>query len=41
MPNGDLDLADIDFSQPLDPGFAPQLDESVFPAKDKDEDANG
>jgi hypothetical protein len=41
MSNGELDLADIDFSQPVDPGFKPQLDESEFPAKDKDEDANG
>lgn len=41
MPNGELDLADIDFSQPADPAFVPELDESEFSAKDKDEDANG
>lgn len=41
MPNGELDLADIDFSQPFDPNFVPDLDESEFPAKDKDDDANG
>jgi hypothetical protein len=41
MPNGELDLADIDFSQPFDTNFVPDLDESEFPAKDKDDDANG
>lgn len=41
MPNGELDLADIDFSQPFDPGFTPEFDESEFDAKDKDDDSNG
>lgn len=41
MPNGELDLADIDFSQPFDPNFVPQIDEAEFAAKDKDDDANG
>lgn len=41
MPNGELDLADIDFSQPFDPNFTPDLDDKEFNAKDKDDDANG
>lgn len=41
MPNGELDLADIDFSQPFDPDFIPELDDSEFNAADRDEDANG
>lgn len=41
MPNGELDLADMDFSQPSIPGFVPELDEQEYPSTDKDEDANG
>jgi hypothetical protein len=41
MPNGDLDLADMDFNQPSVVGFIPELDEEEYPTNDKDVDANG
>ena len=39
--DGSLDLADIDFSQPFDPNFVPEFDESEFDAFDRNEDPNG
>ncbi len=41
MPEGSIDLADIDYSQPMLPGFTIEEDITAFNAKDKDEDANG
>jgi len=40
MPNGDLDLADIDFS-PAPADWMPEQDELPFDAADKDDDADG
>lgn len=41
MPNGDLDLADIDFSKPIDPGFIPEIVEPEGSCTDKDIDPDG
>lgn len=41
MPEGSIDLADIDYSQPFDPGFVIDIDDLPFNASDKDNDANG
>jgi hypothetical protein len=37
---GDLDLADIDTNQPVPANWAPEQDDSVFDARDKDDDPN-
>lgn len=39
--DGDLDLADIDTNQPVPATWAPESDDSVFDAQDKDDDPNG
>lgn len=40
MPDGSIDLADIDYSQIFDPAFVIEQDELPFDAADKDEDAD-
>ena len=41
MPDGSMDLADIDYSQIADAAFSIEQDELPFDAADKDEDADG
>lgn len=41
MPNGELDLADIDFSQPFDPNFVPEIVEPNGNCVDKGDDSDG
>jgi hypothetical protein len=41
MPNGELDLADMDFNQPSVIGFTPELVEPEGSCIDKDVDSDG
>jgi len=40
MPEGSIDLADIDYTQPFDPNWTPEQDELPFDALDLDDEPN-